>query len=72
MKKFKVVAPLEGTIFNPDKFLFNNILMKIIHNDGYCITQKDKIEENICPCFNYRINVGHGHPCYCGLYKEIK
>lgn len=55
----------KGWIINPDDNVVNDIINKLIENDGHCPTTIHKrIGHDQCPCSEYI----QCNKCYCKLY----
>ncbi len=56
----------EGYILNPETEFVRDIKKKIKSNSGYCISKRDKVKDNKCPCRDFK----EGKGCDCGLYMK--
>jgi hypothetical protein len=43
---------------------FDDFILKLSHNGGYCPCKVDKTQETKCPCKDFRVN----GICECGVY----
>ena len=54
----------QGFFLNPDDLFVKGHKKRIKQNNGYCLSKKDRIPDNKCPCREFREN----GECECGLY----
>jgi len=53
-----------GFFINPDDMFVKGHKKRIKQNNGYCLSKKERIPDNKCPCREFREN----GECDCGLY----
>ena len=53
-----------GFFINPDDVFVKGHKKRIKQNNGYCLSKKERIPDNKCPCKAFREN----GECDCGLY----
>lgn len=53
-----------GFMLNPDDVFVKGCKKRIKQNNGYCLSKRDKVPDNKCPCSEFREN----GECDCGLY----
>lgn len=62
-------------IYNPDEKIVKTIREGLKRKDGYCPCRREKIEDNICMCKEFRDQIAdpeyEGY-CHCMLYYKEK
>ena len=53
-----------GFFVNPDDIFVKGVKKRIKQNNGYCLNKAKGVQENKCPCKEFRENGS----CDCGLY----
>ena len=53
-----------GFLINPDDTFVKGLKKRIKQNNGYCLSKKERVPENKCPCSEFCNN----SECDCGLY----